>query len=130
MVRSRPSSVSRSRSREPGQGDGVLGVHSTGRGGLGNIQIVEPSEKDIMEADETERTAVPHPPGMHSTGRGGMANLTPEVPNPEGSVHPHGADHPHATHTHDYESTGRGGTGNISRDRSREPGERNTRVMA
>ncbi|KAI0251121.1 hypothetical protein BJV78DRAFT_1282647 [Lactifluus subvellereus] len=105
LVRSRPSSESwsRSRSREP--------VHHSGRGGTGNIYPGEPTERDIMEVDETERAAHRHVParGVHSTDCGGYANITPEVPYREAAVHPHGADHPHATHAHDHESTGRGG---------------------
>jgi len=115
MIRSRPSSESRSRSREP--------VHGSGRGGIGNIYLGEPTEKDIMEVDEHERAAHQHVPGVHSSGRGGYANLTPEVPYTEGAVHPHGANHPHATHAHEHESSGRGGAGNISRDHSRGPAE-------
>ncbi|KAH9971545.1 hypothetical protein BGW80DRAFT_1460496 [Lactifluus volemus] len=93
-------------------------AHTTGRGGYGNAYLGEPLEKGILEVDEYERAAHAHPPGVHSTGRGGVGNLTLEQPSTEGAVHPHGADHPHASHSHDYTSTGRGGTGNISRDHS------------
>jgi len=89
-------------------------AHTTGRGGVGNILSGGPSEKIIQEQDETERATHLQPPGIHSVGRGGLANLTRgKPPRTEDPVNPHSANHPHATHTHDYESTGRGGTGNI-----------------
>ncbi|KAH8990850.1 hypothetical protein EDB92DRAFT_2088373 [Lactarius akahatsu] len=102
-------------------------VHSSGRGGIGNLYIGDPVEKGILEVEERERAAHQHPLGVHSTGRGGLANLTPgELPHVEAPVNPHGANHPHATHKHELESTGRGGAGNISdRSRSREPKEPN-----
>jgi len=118
MSPSPPKSQSRSRSREP--------IHSTGRGGVGNIHAGGPSEKVIEELDESERAAHLHPSGLHSSGRGGIANLTAgKVPHLEGAGNPHGANHPHKSHEHDTESSGRGGMGNISRDHSREPGPRN-----
>lgn len=102
-------------------------VHVTGRGGRGNIQVGGPSEKVIEELDESERAAHHLAPGVHSSGRGGIANLSSgKVPYPEGAGNPHGANHPHASHEHDADSYGRGGRGNISRDHSREPGVRNT----
>ncbi|KAH9053575.1 hypothetical protein EDB87DRAFT_1650983 [Lactarius vividus] len=104
-------------------------VHSSGRGGIGNLYIGDPVEKGILEVEEHERAAHQHPPGVHSTGRGGLANLTPgELPHVEDPVNPHGANHPHATHKHELESSGRGGAGNISdRSRSREPKEPNNK---
>ncbi|KAI9447135.1 hypothetical protein BJY52DRAFT_1420490 [Lactarius psammicola] len=98
-------------------------VHSSGRGGIGNLYIGEPVERGILEVEENERAAHQHPLGVHSIGRGGLANLTPgELPHIDNPVNPHGVNHPHATHKHEYESTGRGGVGNISdRSRSREP---------
>ena len=51
------SSKSRSRSREP--------VHTTGRGGAGNMYLGGPSEKDIEEQDESERSSHAHEPGMY-----------------------------------------------------------------
>jgi len=104
------------------------GLHSTGRGGVGNLYTGDPIDRQILEVEESERAAHQHPPGVHSTGRGGAANLTPgEVPYIEVPVDPHGANHPHATHNHDYESTGRGGVGNIERSRSREPRDPNSK---
>ncbi|KAH9169381.1 hypothetical protein EDB89DRAFT_2073070 [Lactarius sanguifluus] len=95
-------------------------VHSSGRGGIGNLYIGDPVEKGILEVEEHERAAHQHLPG---------ANLTPgELPHVEAPVNPHGANHPHATHKHELESTGRGGAGNISdRSRSREPKEPNNK---
>ncbi|KAI0298403.1 hypothetical protein B0F90DRAFT_717163 [Multifurca ochricompacta] len=94
-------------------------IHSSGRGGSGNMHLGELTEKDILEVDETERANHHLPPGLHSIGRGGLANLTlGELPSAEGAVRPHGANHPHATHAHEFESTGRGGAGNISSSRS------------
>jgi len=107
--------------------------HSTGRGGIGNINLNRSRSRDpnnlnhststlhstgrggvgnihhgapISEAvDEEERLKLGHPDtGVHSTGRGGAANLT-------------AAHEPHVEHYkhegHEYESTGRGGVGNI-----------------
>ena len=57
MSPSPPKSQSRSRSREP--------IHSTGRGGIGNIHAGGPSEKIIEELDESERAAHLHPSGLY-----------------------------------------------------------------
>jgi len=101
-------------------------VQSAGRGGIGNLYIGSPVERGILEVEENERIAHKHPAGMHSIGRGGAANLTPgEVPYIEAPVNPLGANHPHATHSHEHLSSGRGGAGNIDRSRSREPGDKN-----
>lgn len=101
--------------------------HGVGRGGFGNIQSGGPSEKVIEELDESERAAHHHPLALHLSGRGGAANLTAgNVPHVEGTGNPHGTNHPHKSHGHDAESHGRGGLGNISRENSREPGVKNT----
>jgi len=101
-------------------------AHAAGRGGVGNIHSGGPSEKVIEELDESERAAHLHPQEVHSSGRGGVANLSHgQVPHLEGASNPHGANHPRSSHEHDAESHGRGGKGNISRDHSREPGIRN-----
>jgi len=103
-------------------------AHTAGRGCVGNAYIGGPTEKVIEELDESERAAHQHPAGVHSSGRGGVGNVTAgEAPQREGGLNPHGVNHPHATHSHDAESFGRGGSGNISRDPSREPGVKNTR---
>ncbi|KAG2143529.1 uncharacterized protein EDB93DRAFT_1088117 [Suillus bovinus] len=100
-------SGSRSRSRGPI-------VHSTGRGGAGNIQYGAATTVDNM--DEEERRKHAHAQAIHSTGRGGAANLTsvhsPEI---ERVVH----------NLAEFESSGRGGAGNIrSRSASRDPSGR------
>ncbi|KAF7369366.1 hypothetical protein MVEN_00265200 [Mycena venus] len=77
-------------------------VHSSGRGGAGNIAPgpAPPYERGRSAAVD----------GIHSTGRGGIANLTSSpAPPPEQVVHHAGA----------YESSGRGGAGNFSRSRER-----------
>ncbi|KAG1808968.1 uncharacterized protein BJ212DRAFT_631905 [Suillus subaureus] len=100
-------SSSRSRSRGPI-------VHSTGRGGAGNIQHGAAISIDNM--DEEERKKHAHAQAIHSTGRGGAANLTNvHSPDVEHVVH----------HLGDFESSGRGGAGNIrSRSASRDPSGR------
>jgi hypothetical protein len=103
-------------------------LHSTGRGGAGNLYGGEPIERGILEVEESERASHQHPPGVHSTGRGGLANLTPGALPPYIEVPVNGANHPHATHKHELESTGRGGAGNIAdRSRSREPRDPNNK---
>ncbi|KAG2356652.1 hypothetical protein BDR07DRAFT_1363970 [Suillus spraguei] len=100
-------SYSRSRSRGPV-------VHSTGRGGAGNIQYGATAGVDDM--DEEERRKHAHAQAIHSTGRGGAANLTNLLsPDIERVVHHHG----------EFESSGRGGAGNIrTRSVSRDPSGR------
>jgi len=101
-------------------------IHAAGRGGWGNVIIGGPSESVINELDESERATHLHPPALHSSGRGGIANLSSgQVPHPEGAGDPYGVNHPRKSHEHEVESSGRGGRGNISRDHSREPGFRN-----
>jgi hypothetical protein len=51
-------SKSRSRSREPA-------VHAAGRGGAGNMVLGGPSEKDIQELDESERSSFSHELGVY-----------------------------------------------------------------
>src|SRR5882672_2025875 len=85
---SHPGSLSRSRSRsrEPS--------HTSGRGGVGNLLLGGPTEKEIEELDESERAAHLHPLRLcvsfprfslffyalrHSTDRGGTANVTPDL---------------------------------------------------
>ncbi|KAG2356655.1 hypothetical protein BDR07DRAFT_1299898 [Suillus spraguei] len=89
-------------------------VHSTGRGGAGNIQYLASTSIDNM--DEEERRQHAHAQAIHSTGRGGAANLTNlHQPDVERVVHHHS----------EFESSGRGGAGNIrSRSASRDPGGR------
>jgi hypothetical protein len=97
--------MSRSRSRGPAL---PTPVHSTGKGGTGNIK---PGYGGFDDADDAERREHAHAGGIHSTGRGGLANLTEDpVPSVE-----HNAYQPGEIH-----SSGRGGIGNI-RDTSREP---------
>jgi len=94
-------SGSRSRSRGP-----TLAIHSTGRGGVGNIQYGAPPSIDIM--DEEERKL--HAQAIHSPGRSTDAN------SPDLDAHRH-----HSA----FESSGRGGAGNIrSRSVSRDPNGR------
>jgi len=94
-----------SRSRSRGGSTRLLSpVRSTGRGGAGNITHTQ-SVGEIDELqDEAERREHVHTDKIHSTGRGGAANLT-TVPGPVVEHHIH----PHQ----EYESTGRGGAGNI-----------------
>lgn len=100
-------SGSRSRSRGPI-------THSTGRGGAGNIQYGAGPSVDY--ADEDERKKHAHAQAIHSTGRGGAANLT----------NIHSPDIERVVHRHtEFESSGRGGAGNIrSRSASRDPSGR------
>jgi len=51
-------------------------AHTAGRGGVGNLYLGGPSEKVIEELDEAERASHSHEPGMHSVNRGGYGNLT------------------------------------------------------
>jgi len=107
--------IDRSRSRSRSQ---APVVHSSGRGGAGNIKhgLGDPEHVDIQ--DDLERLRHSHAEGLHSTGRGGLANLT----------HTHGPNIEVAHHNGaQFESTGRGGVGNIrDRSTSREPGSRNS----
>jgi hypothetical protein len=91
-------------------------MHSTGRGGAGNIHTG--STLTVEALDEEERRRHAHPEGIHSTGRGGAANLTAA----------HGPDVERVSHHQGhFESSGRGGVGNIrDRSTSREPGPRAT----
>ncbi|KAJ8592585.1 hypothetical protein M405DRAFT_888485 [Rhizopogon salebrosus TDB-379] len=95
-------SGSRSRSRGP-----TLAIRSTGRGGVGNIQYGAPASIDIMDEEERRLHAQAmyvHPPGM-----GTDANP------PDLDAHRHSA----------FESSGRGGAGNIrTRSVSRDPNGR------
>ena len=103
-------SPSRSRSREPNESLERVAIrgrnlHSTGRGGAGNVVA-----DGIAEEDEREKYLQTHEhlEGKHSTGRGGLANITSIAsPNVESSpVRPEGPI-----------STGRGGAGNIAGSR-------------
>ncbi|KAG2031158.1 hypothetical protein BDR03DRAFT_973200 [Suillus americanus] len=102
-------SSSRSRSRGPL-------VHSTGRGGAGNIQYGAATSVDNIDEEERMKHAHAHAQAIHSTGRGGAANLTNvHSPDIERVVHHHS----------EFESSGRGGAGNIrSRSASRDPSGR------
>lgn len=93
--------ITRSRSRSRGPG---LALHSTGRGGAGNMLFGDGRSSDTL--DQEERKKHHHPEGIHSTGRGGTANMT-NAHEPE--VEP---THHHAHHG-EYLSSGRGGAGNI-----------------
>ncbi|EGO03164.1 hypothetical protein SERLA73DRAFT_69068 [Serpula lacrymans var. lacrymans S7.3] len=102
-------SASRSRSKGPSPA-----LHSTGRGGAGNIQYGDGLNADILDQEERRKHA--HGEGMHSTGRGGVANLTSSR-GPSLEIHGH--------HAAEFESSGRGGAGNIrSRSASRDPSGR------
>ncbi|THV08320.1 hypothetical protein K435DRAFT_847197 [Dendrothele bispora CBS 962.96] len=102
--------MSRSRSRSRGPNT-TSGIHSVGRGGLGNFKAGE--EPPIEEVDYQDS-------GVHSTGRGGFAN---HVHSP-----PPGVEHHYPPHQQsDFVSTGRGGRGNLvdrSRSASRDPQHR------
>ncbi|PAV15614.1 hypothetical protein PNOK_0847200 [Pyrrhoderma noxium] len=94
-------------------------MHSTGRGGAGNITRLP--EESVLE---DERAFSPPRDGqIHSTGRGGLANITalnePHVESPPGTE---GS----GTGTQFF-STGRGGAGNIGRSSSRGPGRSSSR---
>lgn len=92
--------------------------HSIGRGGAGNIKAGEPSEMTIHEVEDAERQAHYHEPGMHSTGRGGLGNIAPDGGPRVEAVGAAG----HPTENQEYTSSGRGGAGNIrQRSGSREP---------
>ncbi|KAI0319720.1 hypothetical protein OF83DRAFT_1162808 [Amylostereum chailletii] len=107
--------IARSKSRSRSRGP----VLTTGRGGIGNMKSGEPTEVTIHEVEDQERLAHMLPHGIHSTGRGGMANMTSDIEPPLNEP-----THPHASHSHEFQSTGRGGVGNIrSRSGSREPGQ-------
>jgi len=105
------SNIFRSRSREPQSHTPLVHppLHSTGRGGAGNI-ITEngpfagedEEEDDLKELQETHLHE-----GPHSTGRGGNANIT--------SKHEPTVEHHEHLKT-DFQSTGRGGTGNIVKE--------------
>ncbi|KAH9830143.1 uncharacterized protein C8Q71DRAFT_379960 [Rhodofomes roseus] len=109
--KSRSGSRFRSRSRSAS----VAPVHSSGRGGAGNLYPGSPEDAERIGAlDDVEmgRARATSPEGRHSTGRGGLANITamssPPPDSPSSPLSPHHA-----------ESTGRGGVGNIFRSRSR-----------
>jgi len=103
--------ITRSRSRDPSATPNL--VYSTGRGGAGNIVHGEGAQHVAENLDEEERIKLQHAhSGLHSTGRGGAANIT-ATQEPAVEHHAHG----HTT-PHEFESTGRGGLGNIVRDRS------------
>jgi len=99
-------SSSRSRSRGPATLVDVPEVHSTGRGGFGNVARKIGDDR----IDEEERKSHAPLEGIHSTGRGGYSNMT-STPTPAVE---------HLVHLNDggIRSTGRGGAGNMSRDRS------------
>ncbi|KAF9475298.1 hypothetical protein BDN70DRAFT_883874 [Pholiota conissans] len=87
-------------------------VHSTGRGGAGNIYPGDGISADVI--DEQARRGVSQERGrdaFHSTGRGGFANLSSAA---EPAVEHHSVEHG------GYESTGRGGLGNIVHDTGKE----------
>jgi len=95
---------SRSRSRGPAQLDAV---HSSGRGGLGNI--VRGDGHELANLEEEERALHAHVPEFHSSGRGGAGNvIAGAAPAPE---------HIAPSHTPDdaqWRSSGRGGAGNMT----------------
>jgi hypothetical protein len=59
IIRDASRSQSRSRSRGP------AALHSTGRGGAGNIKSGDLTEVTIQEADDQERLAHHHESGMY-----------------------------------------------------------------
>ncbi|KAF8328008.1 hypothetical protein F5887DRAFT_1083463 [Amanita rubescens] len=118
-------------------------VHSTGRGGIGNMTGGSRSRSRARDSTSNAPTSGTHTP-LHSTGRGGAGNIlsghTPSVaeadeidviahlPRHSDDVHSTGrggaanithahappVEHTHHHHKHgEYESTGRGGAGNI-----------------
>jgi hypothetical protein len=89
--------IDRSRSRDP-----HTPVHSTGRGGAGNIHTGH-TISEAVDDEERKKLSVHHG-GVHSTGRGGAANFT-------ATTEPAVEHHHHKANPH--ESTGRGGVGNI-----------------
>jgi hypothetical protein len=96
---------STSRSKSRGASSRLVSpVRSTGRGGAGNITHGVTDVSELELEEEAERKEHFHTEQIHSTGRGGAANLT-AVPEPLLEHHTH----PHP----EYESTGRGGAGNI-----------------
>jgi len=94
--------INRSRSRDPKSNGSSSTFHSSGRGGAGNMHHGAPISETV---DEEERQKVGQTnSGIHSTGRGGSANLT-------AVDEPHVEHHKHEAQA--FESTGRGGAGNL-----------------
>ncbi|KAF8689058.1 hypothetical protein RHS03_09313, partial [Rhizoctonia solani] len=92
---------SRSRSREPSKA-----VHSSGRGGFGNITAGD--GHGLANLEEEERVHHAHVPEFHSSGRGGAGNVTAgAAPAPEII-----APSPVAEGVQ-WRSSGRGGAGNM-----------------
>ncbi|EPS95289.1 hypothetical protein FOMPIDRAFT_1054280 [Fomitopsis schrenkii] len=101
------AAVSPSKSRSRSRSASVGPLHSSGRGGAGNLH----PGAAALDADDRHARAI-SPEGRHSTGRGGLANITAlPSPPPDGS--------PAAAHPAEY--TGRGGAGNILRGASKDP---------
>ncbi|EMD31986.1 hypothetical protein CERSUDRAFT_88593 [Gelatoporia subvermispora B] len=95
-------------------------VHSTGRGGIGNLVYISPEQPNAIAEEKVERQRHARAEeGIHSTGRGGLANIT-SLPSPPPDYTP-----PQPTPI--AESTGRGGAGNIIRSRSASRGPERSR---
>ncbi|KAK7060411.1 hypothetical protein VNI00_001176 [Paramarasmius palmivorus] len=109
--------MSRSRSRGPAPAVNTPPhVHSTGRGGSGNIYEGDaPPIESVLEDGNVHFSNS----AVHSTGRGGLANMSHSPAPGVEQLHP-------PIHTaHHYESTGRGGAGNMrDQSASRDPASR------
>ncbi|CAE6426883.1 unnamed protein product [Rhizoctonia solani] len=92
---------SRSRSREPSKT-----VHSSGRGGFGNITAGD--GHGLANLEEEERIHHAHVPQFHSSGRGGAGNVTAGAPPVPEVITPSPA-----TEGVQWRSSGRGGAGNM-----------------
>ncbi|KAJ7664981.1 hypothetical protein B0H17DRAFT_1091029 [Mycena rosella] len=122
-------------------------VHSSGRGGLGNMSRSRSRGpgSPLASPSPTRTPSVGPGPGLvHSSGRGGAGNITPGPPPAYERGRAAALDGVHSTgrgglanltaapapppdavvhHPGTYESTGRGGAGNISRSRERTSAE-------
>lgn len=100
--------------RSQSRGRNRILVHSTGRGGAGNITSLP--EETVLDDEHERALSPPREQGVHSTGRGGVANITslhePGVEETDGVQH---------QQQQQFYSTGRGGAGNIARSSSRGP---------
>ncbi|KZT66530.1 hypothetical protein DAEQUDRAFT_446799 [Daedalea quercina L-15889] len=106
--KSRSGSRFRPRSRSLGP------LHSSGRGGAGNLYPGSVEDAELigdLDNAETQHARATSPEGRHSTGRGGLANITAMTSPPP--------DSPTPLSPHQAEYSGRGGVGNIFRSRSR-----------
>ncbi|KAG9073852.1 hypothetical protein FS749_014633 [Ceratobasidium sp. UAMH 11750] len=99
---------SRSRSREPNK------VYSSGRGGFGNI--VNGDVHNLADLEEEERVQHAQVPEFHSSGRGGAGNIAAGGPPAAEPVRP-------SINTPDaqWRSSGRGGAGNMTAVQHKDP---------